>query len=743
MPISGGKSVAPSGDYGDAPDGQFAYYGVKGRFPTLYSTSNSVFGRHGGHTLVTGEEMLGVRVSAEVDANDSKDPDGRPNLVDADSDERMFVIVEGTTAKLSFTVTVDKGAPKVTRYVNVLIDFDQNGRWNMGSYGREWVVVNFEVDVDPGFSKTIITPSFGWGNKTILPSPVWMRVALTREKINDTLFPGGWDGSGQFRYGEIEDALVFLTDRVPHPGMPLWWGWWPPKPNTPPGGQPGGPGGGGPQAPPKPPQPPGPGVGPCGTPVNYHYLVINCGDNRKTSHMKPECDQLNKTFSDLGCTSLGYLGPDKSGNNRNTRDNIKNALEKIKDKVRCIDRVFILIKGHGDGENIYLYDSKGDDIGKIGFKEISEWLDIPPCEDLDCDKEEVCCHVSIVISSCYAGKATKNASEGGLSRKGRTVAVSSTDGKSYGRDGGYTAGFVRGMRENGSIEDAHKAGTDNQKKNHPGSNTDIENRECDCKCPCKPSVDVNKSVWDESLDGWVDEIDSSLGATVRFRCEIENNGTCRNVSELEMVDTLQPCLKYVENSTIIYLNGEPITPIEPTIEGYQLIWNLMEIGELAPGESIVVEFTAETIELGENINSVEGRALCTYDPTITVKDQDTAVVNVKDAIPPTTTKEVGEPSSHDGYKVTLLTPIWLNATDEGGSEVAYIYYEIWCDINGNGSIDPDEKVGNETIMGNNATIYLTDYIGEWDVLVELRWYAVDASENEEDMHYQNHYVIPL
>jgi len=36
VPISAIASTAPLGDYGDAPDGQDAYYGVPGRFPTLY-----------------------------------------------------------------------------------------------------------------------------------------------------------------------------------------------------------------------------------------------------------------------------------------------------------------------------------------------------------------------------------------------------------------------------------------------------------------------------------------------------------------------------------------------------------------------------------------------------------------------------------------------------------------------------------------------------------------------------------
>jgi PKD repeat protein len=214
LPISSSLSDAPSGDYGDAPDGQDAYSGVPGSFPTLFHTTNSLFGRPGGHALNVGGEMLGLKASAEVDATDPNDPDGVPNLVDADGDERMYVIMEGTKARLAFTVTVSLIAPDVTRYANALIDFDYSGNWSESYVGAEWVVVNLEVNVDPGASETIITPEFSWGNQVVPPSPVWMRVSLTREKVDEDLFAniGGWDGSGQFGFGEIEDHLVFLTD---------------------------------------------------------------------------------------------------------------------------------------------------------------------------------------------------------------------------------------------------------------------------------------------------------------------------------------------------------------------------------------------------------------------------------------------------------------------------------------------------------------------------------------------------
>ena len=568
-----------SGDYGDAPDNRDAYYGVTGRFPTFYNTTNSLFGRPGGHTRITGEETLGLLVSAEVDANDPNDPDGIPNLVDSDRDDRLFVMVNAHNARLYFTVKVSQNAPDVTRYVNILIDFDQNGNWTTGSHGIEWVVKNQEVDVKPGMAKTIMTPTFSWSNKTIHPSPVWARVALTREKINYTLFSnvGGWDGSGQFDYGEIEDTLIFLDDTPPEPDYVLWREWWPPLPKLPPNGQPKK--GGGPKDPPKP-DPISPQTGPCGTPISYHYIVINCGDNQKSTHMKGECDQLNDVFNDLGCTSLGYLGPDKGGGNANSKNNIKSALEKIRDNVKCLDRVFDLIKGHGNGNSISLYNSNGNKRGSITFSDISTWLDIPACKDQDCTDTKVCCYVNIIISSCYAGKALKNDSKGGLTREGRTVAVSSTTGKSYGGNGGYTAGFVKGMRETGSVSEAHKAGNDNQKKKHPSSETGFNPNECPCKCPCSPNITGDKWVLD--LEGyWVEGTDALFDQIMEFQIEIENTGKCRNVTDLQVVDIVPLGLSYGNDAELFY-NGismgarPPCTMVELE-SGLELTWNLNEI----------------------------------------------------------------------------------------------------------------------------------------------------------------------
>ena len=109
----------------------------------------------------------------------------------------------------------------------------------------------------------------------------------------------------------------------------------------------------------------------------------------------------------------------------------------------------------------------------------------------------------------------------------------------------------------------------------------------------------------------------------------------------------------------------------------------------------------------------------------------------EDTIPPVTTKEVGQPNWDDGYTIAPYTPIWLNATDEGGSGVHHIYYEIAWDPDENGVWD---YVFEETVYGDVAEIQMQ----YWEIyygLVELRWYAVDNAENVEEMHYQQHHVV--
>jgi hypothetical protein len=217
-----GQSV-PVADYGDAPDGLPCGYSedpaqdqdIVCKFPTLFATTNArVSGRPGAHALTVGQESLGAveLTSTERDANDPNDPDQTPNLTDDDIDDGLRVDFL-PTGLIRFKVLV-KLAPTASsgpRYLNVLYDRNRDGEWRASSEGEEWIVKNFSVNLAPGGEQEIEIPIPVDQNWILaLSQPRWLRLALTREQISEALFVGvgGWDGSGAFSAGEIEDYKI-------------------------------------------------------------------------------------------------------------------------------------------------------------------------------------------------------------------------------------------------------------------------------------------------------------------------------------------------------------------------------------------------------------------------------------------------------------------------------------------------------------------------------------------------------
>jgi hypothetical protein len=92
----------------------------------------------------------------------------------------------------------------------VLIDLNNDAQWSASGappFPAEWVVVDFPVNIAPGTTLDVAVPSFLY---PLSPIEKWMRVALTRTPIAGS-FPddgSGWDGSGSFTHGEIEDFLL-------------------------------------------------------------------------------------------------------------------------------------------------------------------------------------------------------------------------------------------------------------------------------------------------------------------------------------------------------------------------------------------------------------------------------------------------------------------------------------------------------------------------------------------------------
>ena len=215
-------AVTQIGDYGDAPDNQPCGYAedpgqdVIGRFPTLFNTENSrIPGNPGAHALLVGDEALGdlFLTSRERDANDPNDPDLTPNLVDDDIDDGLSLeLLPSGLLRFKVLVKVSRTAPHGVRYINALYDVNRDGQWRESAQGEEWIIKNLQIALDPGEETEIEIPIPLNQNWIItLAEPRWLRLALTRdEPISETryMMVGGWDGSGQFRAGEIEDYKI-------------------------------------------------------------------------------------------------------------------------------------------------------------------------------------------------------------------------------------------------------------------------------------------------------------------------------------------------------------------------------------------------------------------------------------------------------------------------------------------------------------------------------------------------------
>ncbi len=196
-------------DFGDAPDGgETGYAGPfaqSGSFPTLLDSD-------GARTLDVAQAYLGDSASAEQDADDQNDPDGVPNLTNADSDDGLvdfFITLTSIPPPtvLGVNVTAPEGSQGGTFYLNAIIDLNLDGEWGgQGANGElEWAVQNEPVEVTPGETVPFISQPFGFSNGLVLPDGAYMRVALTKEKVADN-----WDGTGEFSAGEIEDHVIRL-----------------------------------------------------------------------------------------------------------------------------------------------------------------------------------------------------------------------------------------------------------------------------------------------------------------------------------------------------------------------------------------------------------------------------------------------------------------------------------------------------------------------------------------------------
>ncbi|MDP8255294.1 MAG: hypothetical protein P9M14_06060 [Candidatus Alcyoniella australis] len=501
------KADAPNADYGDAPDDTPAYLNgsIGGSYPTLYATANSATGDPGGHTLTVGQETLGPNVSAEVDADDPNDPDGTPNLIDDDADDKVYWVFYfdrnsgALTVRFLVEVAVAAGAPDQDRYINILVDTDRSGQWKHNSLGDEWLVQNFKVNVSPGSSRWIWTDPVAMplsANNTFV-FETWVRVALTRSQIDGTPFGSdGWDGSGAFKYGEIEDHYFNF---VP------WYG----------------PGGGGddddddidddddvtpptypvPELPPV--TPPEPEEKECvyvcqedqiEIPYQCKALVINLGDSPGNSWMERNGQKAQSFFE-------GRFG---SGNstllNKPTADEAADAISDFLEGGTCLDELWVYITGHGSTSGIRAQNGGG----KLTSQKLRDAID----PDGHCQSpmdyyagecsEEGYCNLNFMIQSCHSGHLVDGSSDA-IDLPGVNVLTSASKNKvSYGRgdgDGSYVSNALWGAHENNQADDPPNGNDDGEvdpqeamswaKDNYKGNKSDPQTSlGGDCECVC-------------------------------------------------------------------------------------------------------------------------------------------------------------------------------------------------------------------------------------------------------------------
>ncbi|MBN2000343.1 PKD domain-containing protein [candidate division KSB1 bacterium] len=238
------NAFIPLYEYGDAPEGVIAYpsTGVIGNFPTCKNVGPAGYVQHGSNH----NSFLGNHADFEVDGNEGLCPVFGDKY---DQDESCYEADAGLWTPDAFTIVQEDGVLKIVKlceefkgktlgytcgtahwgtdsninlwfdthnpdgaYVNVLIDWNQDGSWGGSSrcdeqnFAPEHVLKNFHVPgASNGHLSVLDPPDFRIGP---YPGYVWIRLTITKNPI-----PLPWDGSGIFSEGESEDYLIKISDR--------------------------------------------------------------------------------------------------------------------------------------------------------------------------------------------------------------------------------------------------------------------------------------------------------------------------------------------------------------------------------------------------------------------------------------------------------------------------------------------------------------------------------------------------
>jgi GEVED domain len=225
----------PDGDYGDAPEGAIAYpsLSVIGMFPSCMNVPLSGYIHH-----QFGLMYLGPAWDPEAEGNAGFCPVFAPANYNADEcfgDGDAGLLFPGSYTISGSSVVPCTGSPGTSLgevcktatwgsdidvtitnnmalpgYLNVLIDWNQDGVWSGSSTCPGPVTVPEHVLTDavipPGFSgplSSIFTPTFNIGPLT---GYVWTRITISNFAVGPN-----WNGNALFENGETEDYLLYIS----------------------------------------------------------------------------------------------------------------------------------------------------------------------------------------------------------------------------------------------------------------------------------------------------------------------------------------------------------------------------------------------------------------------------------------------------------------------------------------------------------------------------------------------------
>lgn len=221
------KEPGPPGDYGDAPQNMLS--GYRSISPEPIATFPTVFfapfdPSYIVHRLANQGVILGKSVTKELNANVVNNDDGDDGWAPG-----SFLICQ--KPQLELTVTIPNNVNSGPIYFNLLADWNHDGRWAKSSEcqsrtavtdAAEWTIRNLRLDqppynLSPGFSGTIQLPKIQTGPDV---GEMWMRFTITTVPVSEDIFVPeerggfGWNGQGDFDYGETEDYFsCALKDR--------------------------------------------------------------------------------------------------------------------------------------------------------------------------------------------------------------------------------------------------------------------------------------------------------------------------------------------------------------------------------------------------------------------------------------------------------------------------------------------------------------------------------------------------